>query len=66
MKVTLKQEEDGTVYFELADLKDMYDISKVAYYTVDANDTGGASVKLYDADKKEIKPKKVKKAKKKV
>lgn len=66
MRVTLKREADGTVYFDVNDLKDEYDIKKIAYYTVDANLTGGAIVKLYDKNKKIIKPKKAKKPKKKM
>jgi hypothetical protein len=66
MKVTLKQDANGEVYFDLNDLKDTYNIKRVAFYTVDANEIGGVTVKLYDKNKKIVHPKKPRKTKKKV
>lgn len=60
MRVTIKHDENGA-FIDINDLAEMYDITKIAYYTVDNNENGTITLKVYNKQKRLLKPKTEKK-----
>jgi hypothetical protein len=59
MKVTIqKNEESGEYYFDINELKDILDISKIDTYNIESLETGAFAITFYDVDKNQIMPKK--------
>ena len=55
MKLTLKYDDEGA-YFDINELSSWYDVSKIAFYTIDEKD-GNIEVKVYDENQELIAPK---------
>lgn len=57
MEVTPEVDEDGNAYIKMENFKDILDIDKVKYYTIQDLD-GALAIRFFDEDKKEILPNK--------
>jgi len=55
MKLTLKYDDEGA-YFDINELRSWYDVSKIAFYTIDEKD-GNIEVKVYDENQELLVPK---------
>jgi len=61
MQVQIKKDESsGESYLDIEDFKDIVDIKKVEYYSLDFTDHGDLIVTFFNKKKKVVKPKKQK------
>lgn len=56
MKIQVKKSDDGSHYFDINDFKDIVDIDKVEYYSLESKEDGSLIVAFFDKDKNFIKP----------